>query len=181
MNWRHSWDIFRKKIVKLWRRFSRRPMITYLKTLYYNEHSYASYLLDSVLDYIFNWLDRSLKYLGPLFVVVVLMMLLIYVAIAYTVGFAYWYDRSPMVLAVACVVGHWLLLNVSWNYYKSLTIDPGFPSDVSLSCQLFGRPTKIVFNLEKFHSKHCLALQKMFLTQATKNSSLLGVQEVSFW
>lgn len=130
MNWRHSLDILSKKVVKLWRKTSRRPTFTYLRSLYYNENSYSSYLLDSVLDCIFNWLDRVLKYLGPLFVVIVFMMLLIYVAIAYIVGFQYWYYRSPVVLSVACVIGHWLLLNVSWNYYKSLTINPGFPSDV---------------------------------------------------
>lgn len=134
-------------------------VVSFVQSLFFNEQVNVHYVLDTLLfDPLFWFIDHYLKHLGPLFVIIVFVMLLVFVLIAYAIGmcspaiwsllfalsyrtFSYfdsylckgipfWYDRSPTVLAIAFPLGHWLLLNVSWNYYKALTTSPGYPSEV---------------------------------------------------
>ena len=60
--------------------------------------------------------------------VVVLTMLFVY--IAYTIGIPYWLDRSPPALAILFIIGHWILINVVFHYYYAFTTSPGHPPQV---------------------------------------------------
>ncbi|KAH9407659.1 Palmitoyltransferase zdhhc16 [Tyrophagus putrescentiae] len=90
-----------------------------------------------------------MAFFGPFFTVVIFVMLLVYVTIAYLIGelshqlpekdsisikffilgVPYWLDRSPTTFYIAAFIGHWLLINVTFYYYKALVTSPGHPSD----------------------------------------------------
>src|SRR5699024_3608108 len=74
-------------------------------------------------------------------------------------GIPYWYERSPTVLYIALIIGHWLLINVSWNYYKALWTPPGFPSEVC--------PSDIVYSIEGSFCERIwlFNLQRQLITQ----------------
>jgi palmitoyltransferase len=52
------------------------------------------------------------------------------VAIAYWIGLPYWWNKSPWVTVVLMIIGHWLLVNITFHYYMAANTHPGYPPEV---------------------------------------------------
>ena len=98
-----------------------------MKSLCYNEHLDRAYVIDTLMEPLFWFVDHFTEALGPIFVVLVVVSLVAYVSIAYCVGLPFWLERSYLVTAVALLIGNWLLINVVFNYWMALTTSPGHP------------------------------------------------------
>lgn len=123
----------------------------YMQSILFNNDLTWQYLLNTILQPIFNFMDNYLRTLSPFLTAIVFVMLKVYIVIAYAIGLShkffqwswilillflkigipYWYERSPVVLFIAFIIGHWVLLNAMFHYYMSLITSPGYPSDVS--------------------------------------------------
>lgn len=100
-----------------------------IKSLFYNEHLDRVYALDTAMEPLFWFVDHFTQALGPIFVFLVVVTLFAYVVIAYVVGLPFWWPRSRLLTVLALVIGNWLLVNVSFNYYMALSTSPGHPPD----------------------------------------------------
>ncbi|RWS30817.1 putative palmitoyltransferase ZDHHC16-like protein [Leptotrombidium deliense] len=101
-------------------------------TLCYNSHVDSGYVADTLLEPMFWFVDHFTLSLGPIFVAMVIVMLTVFVIIAYAIGLPYWLQRNQVVTAVALVLGNWLLVNVVFHYYMALTTPPGYPPENEL-------------------------------------------------
>ncbi|KAJ6221843.1 hypothetical protein RDWZM_000388 [Blomia tropicalis] len=101
--------------------------------------------------------------MGPFFVLIVFVMLVIFVLIAYILGIPYWYHRSPLVLSIAIVIGHWLLINVIWNYYKALWTSPGYPSDKLIITESITFCKKCSYGPKPARAHHCSVCDRCIL------------------
>jgi palmitoyltransferase len=52
------------------------------------------------------------------------------VAIAYWIGLPYWWNKSPWVTVLLMIIGHWLLVNITFHYYMAANTHPGYPPEV---------------------------------------------------
>ena len=114
----------------LWSRLSLLRISVY--SLFYNDHVDSGYVIDTLMEPMFWFVDNFTKSLGPIFVVLVIATLFIYVSIAWIVGFPFWYERSKIVLILGIFIGNWILVNASFNYYMALTTPPGSPPERSV-------------------------------------------------
>lgn len=81
----HKWSL----IWNQWKHqlFDRyRLCLLFFKSHFYNSHSDAYYLADTILDPIFYAVDHYLKYCGTIFVLVVFFLLLAFISFAYIIG-----------------------------------------------------------------------------------------------
>jgi len=97
------------------------------KTLFYNDHVDCSYVADTLMEPLFWFVDHFTGRLGPIFVILVIISLVVYVTIAYVVGLGFWLEKSYAITGIALVLGNWILVNVSFHYYMALTTSPGHP------------------------------------------------------
>uniref|UniRef100_A0A4D5RZQ9 Palmitoyltransferase n=1 Tax=Ixodes scapularis TaxID=6945 RepID=A0A4D5RZQ9_IXOSC len=70
--------------------------------------------------------------MGPIFVTTITIVACTIITIAYTIGIPYWWQRNTWILAIALVIGHWLLVNIVFHYWMALTTNPGTPPEGSL-------------------------------------------------
>lgn len=108
-------------------------VILNLKSLLYNESLSFNFSFRNAFNPTLSFIENHMEFLGPFFTVVIFAMLLLYVTIAYLIGVPYWNSRSPTTFYIAAFIGHWLLINVTFYYYKALVTSPGYPSDVRLN------------------------------------------------
>jgi len=74
------------------------------------------------------FLDQFTAILGPLFVFLVVFLTSSVVLIVYWIGLPYYLQyKNPYILALLILVGHYLLLNVSFHFLMALTTSPGQP------------------------------------------------------
>lgn len=52
------------------------------------------------------------------------------VAISYWLGLPYWWERSPTMTVILLIFGNWLLMNITFHYYKAVVTPPGYPPEV---------------------------------------------------
>lgn len=118
------------------------------KSLFYNHHLNQSYVSDVCLEPIFWFVDNFTHLLGPvsepmnpppvsclllilhpplyqIFVVGVILLTTTVVFIAYWIGLPYWWATNRPVTVLLVIFGNWLLLNVSFHYYKAVVTPPG--------------------------------------------------------
>ncbi|XP_054167270.1 palmitoyltransferase ZDHHC16-like isoform X2 [Oppia nitens] len=84
----------------------------------------------------FWFVDNFTHILGPVFVISVITLLVVFVLIAYVVGLSYWWPTNKLVTYIALVIGHWLLINVSYHYYMAYTTLPGHPPEDQLMAEV---------------------------------------------
>lgn len=122
-----------------------RYLILCIKSLVYNEHLSQSYVADVCIEPIFKLVDSKIfsRFLGPFFVVAVALLTTAYVVICFWIGLPYWWKKSPETTIVLLIIGHWLLLNVTFHYFMAAKTDPGGP------------PTEQTFNAVSI-CKRCL-------------------------
>lgn len=106
----------------------KRVLIEYgFRTLFCSAYLDWDYAVDTVLEPAFWFVDNFTQVIGPVFVFLVVSLTVVFVLIAYTIGVPYWWNRSPNTLFAVLLVGHWILINVVFNYYMALTTCPGLP------------------------------------------------------
>lgn len=54
------------------------------------------------------------------------------IGVTYYLGFPYWWSVSPEITCVLLIIGHWLLINVVFNFYMAWITAPGHPPQVKL-------------------------------------------------
>ena len=111
--------------------FSYRWMLMSLtmRSLFSNDHIDSGYIADTLMEPMFWFVDHFTESLGPIFVVLVIITLFVYVAIAYVIGLPFWLEKSYFVTAIALILGNWLLVNIVFNYLMALTTGPGHPPE----------------------------------------------------
>ncbi|XP_026273524.1 palmitoyltransferase ZDHHC16 [Frankliniella occidentalis] len=103
-----------------------------VRSLTYNHFMNSSYASDVVLEPMIWFVDNFTKFLGPFFVACVLALTSSVVAILYWIGLPYWWEKSPIATVPILIVGHWILINISFTYYMGVVTPPGYPPEGSL-------------------------------------------------
>ncbi|CAH0562149.1 unnamed protein product [Brassicogethes aeneus] len=100
---------------------------TGFRSLTYNHFMDQSYAADVCMEPMFWFVDNFTNAIGPIFVVAVVGLTLSVVCIAYWIGLPYWWNRNPCICVFLVIIGHWLLLNISFHYYMAVVTHPGYP------------------------------------------------------
>ncbi|KAK9874286.1 hypothetical protein WA026_002638 [Henosepilachna vigintioctopunctata] len=100
---------------------------TTLISLTYNQFVDSGYVADVCMEPLFWIVDNFANVLGPLFVVAVTGLTASVVYIAYWIGLPYWWEKNQCVCIILIIIGHWLLLNITFHYYKAVVTPPGYP------------------------------------------------------
>ena len=103
---------------------------TVLYSLMFNVHANSGYIADTLMEPLFWFVDRFTKILGPFFVAIVILLISLYVSIAYLIGLPFWWNRNKTILTIALLLGNYILVNVIFHYYMALTTSPGYPPQV---------------------------------------------------
>ncbi|KAL7637594.1 UNVERIFIED_CONTAM: hypothetical protein RMT77_012323 [Armadillidium vulgare] len=127
---RNFWK-FKKIPNKIWYTFSRnyRYFILTLKSIFYNEFLNLSYVLEIALGPMFYIVDHFSKFLGPILVGCVVILTSIIVGIVYIIGLPFYWNNYPNLTVILIVYGHWLLINIIFNYYMGFKTHPGTPPE----------------------------------------------------
>lgn len=113
-------------------RFRYQYSVQCIRSLTYNHHMSQSYASDVCLEPIFWFVDNFTHLLGPFFVFAVVCLTSAVVIICYWIGLPYWWNKSHNMTYFLLIVGHWLLLNVTYNFYKAAVTSPGYPPEREL-------------------------------------------------
>ncbi|XP_044763315.1 palmitoyltransferase ZDHHC16 [Coccinella septempunctata] len=100
---------------------------TSLISLTYNHFLDSGYIADVFMEPLFWTVDNFANVLGPLFVIAVTGLTASVVVIAYWIGLPYWWERNCYVCVILVIIGHWLLVNIIFHYYKAVVTPPGYP------------------------------------------------------
>ncbi|XP_058124268.1 palmitoyltransferase ZDHHC16 [Anopheles ziemanni] len=103
-----------------------------IRSLTYNHHMNQSYASDVCMEPIFWFVDNFTHLLGPFFVFAVICLTTAVVVICYWIGLPYWWNRNRYMTVFLMTVGHWLLLNVAYNFYMAASTSPGYPPEKEL-------------------------------------------------
>ncbi|KAK3095184.1 hypothetical protein FSP39_011170 [Pinctada imbricata] len=97
------------------------------KTLCYNFFTSWTVALETGLEPLFCSLERFSKYLGPVFTSLVVVLTTSVVVIFYICLLPHVYDQSLSKTIFHLVFGHWLLINIVFNYFMAAFTNPGNP------------------------------------------------------
>ncbi|XP_018330340.1 palmitoyltransferase ZDHHC16 isoform X2 [Agrilus planipennis] len=106
--------------------FFRKCKVT-IGSLMYNHFLDQSYAADVCMEPMFWFVDNFTCAIGPLFVAAVIGLTTSVVLIAYWIGLPYWWNRNPYICVILVIIGHWLLINISFHYYMAVRTHPGYP------------------------------------------------------
>ncbi|XP_062575151.1 palmitoyltransferase ZDHHC16B-like [Saccostrea cucullata] len=97
------------------------------QTLFYNE--FTSYMvgLETAAEPMFWTVDKFSKYFGPIFMVLVVCLTTSVVVIFYICLLPHVYQQSLSKTVFHLIFGHWLLVNIVFNYVMAVFTDPGHP------------------------------------------------------
>lgn len=101
-------------------------------SLTYNHFTDASYVADVCMGPMFWFIDNFTHTIGTLLVTAVVALTASVVLIAYWIGIPYWWNRNQYVCIFLVIFGHWILLNISFNYFMACFTHPGFPPEGEL-------------------------------------------------
>lgn len=96
-------------------------------TLCYNHFTSFTLATETCLEPIFWFVDKFAKYLGPIFMITVIFLTTSVVAIFYTCLLPHVYAQSTARTIFHLVFGHWLLVNIVFNYVMAAFTHPGTP------------------------------------------------------
>ncbi|KAJ8317723.1 hypothetical protein KUTeg_005627 [Tegillarca granosa] len=97
------------------------------QTLFYNEFNSLVVVLETIAEPMFWFVDRFAKYLGPIFVTLVVMATTSVVVVFYTCLLPHEIELSYFRTVFHLTFGHWLLINIVFNYLMACFTDPGHP------------------------------------------------------
>lgn len=97
-------------------------------SLFYNDHLNGDYVFDTVMQPAFWFVDHCTAAVGPVFVAVVMFLTSSVVFIAYWVGLPYYVEnKSWGLLYTLVLLGHYLLINVIFHFFRAWLTSPGHP------------------------------------------------------
>ncbi|XP_013882961.1 probable palmitoyltransferase ZDHHC16 isoform X1 [Austrofundulus limnaeus] len=111
---------------RLWELWSYSKLL--LRSLCYNSLADSDTLLDCVFEPVIWTVDSITRWFGVVFVCLVVLLTSSVVIIVYLFVIPTIISTYPVLLAVyhlSC--GHWILLMISFHYYKAITTSPGHP------------------------------------------------------
>ncbi|KAK2163783.1 hypothetical protein LSH36_74g06024 [Paralvinella palmiformis] len=96
-------------------------------SLFYNHLTSWSTIFDAALEPMFWFVDHFVRYLGPIFVLVVIVLTSSVVFIFYVCLLPHKMEESTGWTIYHLIFGHWLLINIVFQYFKAAFTDPGHP------------------------------------------------------
>ncbi|XP_066246563.1 palmitoyltransferase ZDHHC16B [Euwallacea similis] len=103
-----------------------------VQTLTYNHFMDASYVADVFMGPIFWFIENFTRAIGSLLVISITSLTASVVIIAYWLGIPHWWNKNPYYCIFLFLLGHWILLNIVFNYYKAWTVLPGYSPEGEL-------------------------------------------------
>ncbi|CAL4064041.1 unnamed protein product, partial [Meganyctiphanes norvegica] len=104
----------------------------HMKSLFYNEFLDIYYAGEVFMEPMVYIVDHFAKVLGPILVVGVVVLTGSVVAIVYIIGFPFYWTHHRYLTYFLLPLGHWLLMNVIFNFVMGVITDPGTPPKGSL-------------------------------------------------
>ncbi|XP_063716349.1 palmitoyltransferase ZDHHC16-like [Symsagittifera roscoffensis] len=135
-----------------------------LKSLFYT--SYYTYYnpADCFLDPFFNFFGRIIGALGYAFVLVGVSILSFEICLHYVIYLPLVLRTlDPFQILFHIIVGHWILANVSFNYFKCLTTNPGSPPNDSRAAKQIIGVCKRCIGPKPPRAHHCSVCKKCVL------------------
>jgi len=145
-------NIPRLKKLKLW-----------FFTLFYHYSFSYDYCLDTLLEPLFWMVDHLSKALGKLFVSAVVILVTSVVIIAHVLGIPFWTAKSPELTCLLAVLGYWILINLTFNFYKVATVSAGVPTNQKLLAGCIVTVCKKCINPKPPRTHHCSICNRCFL------------------
>nr|XP_022341372.1 probable palmitoyltransferase ZDHHC16 [Crassostrea virginica] len=102
-------------------------LILLRQTLFYNEFTSYMVALETAAEPLFWAVEKFSRYFGPIFMVVVVCLTTSVVVIFYICLLPHVYSQSLSKTLFHLVFGHWLLVNIVFNYVMAAFTDPGHP------------------------------------------------------
>ncbi|XP_041476969.1 palmitoyltransferase ZDHHC16-like [Lytechinus variegatus] len=100
------------------------------RSLTYNSFTSTSTTIDVAMEPVIWIVEHITKYMGPMMVGMVILLTTGVVLVMYTVVLPESMVRSSVELWIHLIFGQWLLVNIIFHYYKSVTTKPGYPPPV---------------------------------------------------
>ncbi|XP_064631480.1 palmitoyltransferase ZDHHC16-like [Lineus longissimus] len=100
-----------------------------LYSVFYNELNNYSTIIDASFEPLYWFVDNFTRYLGPLFVVLVVCLTTSVVVIFYICLLPEKYYMSLGWTIYHLIFGHWLLVNIVFHYFMGAFTDPGQPPE----------------------------------------------------
>lgn len=97
------------------------------RTLCYNHYTTKMIAFETAMEPTFWFVDKFAKYLGPIFVTLVVVMTTSVVTIFYACLLPHIYDLSMGWTIFHLIFGHWLLVNIVFHYTMAVFTYPGTP------------------------------------------------------
>ncbi|XP_065343644.1 palmitoyltransferase ZDHHC16 isoform X2 [Cloeon dipterum] len=118
--------LIRVKICRTPRRWYSNMKLTF-HSLTHNHFMDQGYVADTLMEPLFWFVENFTKVLGPFFVLAVCALTSFVVGVTYYLGLPYWWSASPAATVGLLIIGHWLLINVVFNFYMACVTSPGHP------------------------------------------------------
>ncbi|KAL3271063.1 hypothetical protein HHI36_021563 [Cryptolaemus montrouzieri] len=131
-------------------------------SLTYNHFLDSGYVADVFMEPLFWIVDNFAHVLGPLFVIAVTGLTTSVVVIAYWIGLPYWWERNCYVCVILVIIGHWLLVNIAFHYYKAVVTPPGYPPQGELITEAVSICKKCIAP-KPARTHHCSVCNKCIL------------------
>uniref|UniRef100_A0A8D8UZP9 Palmitoyltransferase n=1 Tax=Cacopsylla melanoneura TaxID=428564 RepID=A0A8D8UZP9_9HEMI len=115
--------------VMLWNYISKQwqYFLLCIRSLFSNHHVSQSYVIDACLEPIYWVVDNFVIYIGPVFVVLVIVLTSFIVFLCYWIGVPFYWHKSPTLTIVLILFGNWILVNNMFHYYMGVKTMPGYP------------------------------------------------------
>ncbi|XP_071171744.1 palmitoyltransferase ZDHHC16-like isoform X3 [Mytilus galloprovincialis] len=97
------------------------------QTLFYNHFTSTTVIMETAAEPMFWTVDRFAKYLGPIFMTAVVCLVSSVIVVAYTCLLPQEYTKGVARCIFHLFFGHWLLVNVVFNYVMAAFTNPGNP------------------------------------------------------
>ncbi|CAC5426412.1 Coiled-coil domain-containing protein 186,Palmitoyltransferase ZDHHC16,Palmitoyltransferase ZDHHC16A [Mytilus coruscus] len=97
------------------------------QTLFYNHFTSTTVIMETAAEPMFWTVDRFAKYLGPIFMTAVVCLVSSVIVVAYTCLLPQEYTKGVARCIFHLIFGHWLLVNVVFNYVMAAFTNPGNP------------------------------------------------------
>ncbi len=104
----------------------------WFRTLFSHTSFSWEYCMDTMVEPLFWFVDKFVVMLGRFFVCMVVFLIGSITTVGHLIGIPIYWGYSPTLTALLFLVGYWILINISFNFYKGVSTHPGSPTDLNL-------------------------------------------------
>ncbi|XP_050314522.1 palmitoyltransferase ZDHHC16B isoform X2 [Anthonomus grandis grandis] len=98
-------------------------------SLTYNHQLDTSYAADVCMGPMYWLVDNFTSTVGTILIFGVSSLTASVVLIAYYIGIPYWWNKNMYICVCLVIFGHWILLNIIFNYVMACKVSPGYPPE----------------------------------------------------